>query len=299
MVPVAALACCVAFALAWYMPGPFAVVSTMSIVVATVRASDIARTLPTAMPRRRFLLTLLFLERHPLDAPRPQVQLAPKWRVARGAALLTLCLGLNLASRAARPWELCPYLHDLLLALELGLGYLGSVELITPLARRLGLTELSIHVDGLAPGFLWSRSLRRFWGQNWNRPTSGMLRRGVFDAVGGRRRLTLAVLATFFVSGLFHGPSLALAAGGALRPACLWLAALGTAWFVVHGLGCLLEGALNRGRGRRWVGRAVFYATFLVTVPCYPAPFFIALGLHGRTIDEATPVILLRWAGLV
>lgn len=299
MVPVALLVCATIFWLAWFAPGPLIVVSAMAIAAGVVRASDLSRTLPPEFSRSRFTRTFLFLARHPLEPRRPEVALTPAWRVARGVLILAAAGGLEVLGRTTEPWRLCPYLHDLLLAAELGLAFLGWVEVFTPLARKLGLNEFLIFFEGLAAGFAWSRSLRNFWGGNWNRPTSGTLRRGVFDAVGGRRRLVCSILAVFLASGLMHGPQLAFAGGGAQRVAWIWLAVLGTAWFVVHGVACLLEGVINRGRRRRWVGRVFFYVTFLLTIPFYPAPFFIAFGVHGRTVDEATPVILLRWAGLL
>ncbi|MFC1705349.1 hypothetical protein ACFL59_00825 [Planctomycetota bacterium] len=299
MVPVTLLAVALNFYLAWFMPGGLAVVFSMAIAGAVVRASDLSRSVPLEASRKSFVLTLYFLARHPRDPTRPRVGLAPVWRVARGVVLLAAFAGLNALAIATEPWKICPYLHDLILAVQLGLGYLGSVDVISPLARRLGLTELLLVFEGVGPGFAWSRSLRSFWGDEWNRPVSGMLRRGVFEAAGGSRRIALSLLAVFLASGLMHGPQLAFAADGAQRAAWIWLAILGTCWFVAHGVGCLLEGVYNRRICRPWVGRVFFYATFLLTIPCYPAPLAIALGVHGRTVDEATPVVLLRWAGVL
>jgi hypothetical protein len=283
------------FVLLWDQPGVIPVLLTMALAGATLRAGDLGRTLPPEASRVEHLGVWTFLRRHPLDPDRPVPPLAPGLRVARGAALILTAGGLIVLGREVKPWELHPYLDDLWAAVELALLAVGNVELLSPLLTRLGIGELLLTVEGFHPGLAWSRSLRQFWSDRWNRPTSACLRRAVFDPAGGRRRLASAILATFVVSGLLHAPQLLLA-GPERRPWAI-LAAGTLLFFVLHGLGCLLEGLVARGR-RRWLGRLTFYGTFLVTLPLYPAPLFLALGVHGRPLETATPLVVLRALGL-
>jgi hypothetical protein len=298
IVPLMLAANVLLYALFWETPGAVPVALAMALAGGTLRANDLAQSLPTDTPRGQFLRVWFFLARHPKDPPRPSPELAPALRAGRGLALVGLGVGALLLGNQVQLWQTQPYLDDLWMAAELGLVYLGTVELASPLAHRAGVTEHLLLVEGLSPRFLIAPSLRTFWSSEWNRPVSGALRRGVFDPLGGRRRLGLGLLGVFLASGLLHGPPLLLAAGGAQRRLWCVLALTSTAFFVLHGLVCLLEGALARGR-RRWLGRLSFYATFLLTLPLYPAPLFVVFGAHGRPVESSTPLVLLRWAGLL
>lgn len=287
--------CLLPYPLLGSSPGIVAVVLAMAGGGQLVRVIDAAVSFPEAT-RKQFLLFLFFLMRHPSRDARPDVRTPPARRFARGLALFALWAVLALWGRRLRLWTWAPYLDDLWLAVEFSVFFLANVEVVTPIARRLGVHELLLSVDGLMPDFAGSPSLRVFWGRRWNPPVHNMLRRAVFVPLDGRRRPVRATLAVFAVSGLLHAVPLLL--GGADR--LLWLALAGgaLAFFLLHGAGVLIEGLLPRRLRQRWPARAVVYGTFLATLPLYPAPLFALAGVHGRPVESLTPVLVARALGL-
>jgi hypothetical protein len=282
------------YPLFWDHTGFFAVALAMTAAGHLVRAFDAVFGFPEAS-RKQSLLFMLFLIRHPTRDLRRKLTTPPLRRSARG--LLSLAAGFALLGlgQRAQIWRWAPYLDDLLMAAELGVVFLGSVDLITPIARRFGLDELLLFVDALTPDFAWSPSLRVFWGSRWNSPVHNMLRRGVFTPLGGRRRVASATLVVFGVSGFMHAVPMLL--GGEERLLWLGLAAGAMGFFVAHGLAVLAEGKLPKRLRKGAVGRFVVYGTFLATLPLYPAPLFALAGVHGRPIESATPVLLARALG--
>jgi hypothetical protein len=165
---------------------------------------------------------------------------------------------------------------------------MGLVDLITVVAGTLGLKQFL--VDGIAPGFVWSPSLSVFWATEWNRPTAGVLRRGIFLPSGGRRARARGVVLVFLASGVMHAAPIVL--GGTNRLVWAWLAGGTLAFFVIQAIGVLVDAALRR-RG----GRPLLVAVFALSLPLYPAPLAIAFGVDGRPPQSATIVIAAHAIG--
>lgn len=281
--------------LMWETPGFAAVALAMLAAGHLVRIADAVLSFPHAT-RRQFVLFLLFLIRHPTGDRRPEPSASPRMRIARGLVLHLVAFALFALGYRLRLWTWAPYLDDLWMAAELSCLYLAGVELLSPLARRLGIREFLIFVDALAVDFAWSPSLRAFWSSRWNLPVGNLLRRAFFLPLSGDRRRTLrATLIVFLVSGLMH--SVPLLVGGPDRVLWAWLAVGALAFFLVHGLVTIAEGTLPRPSRRGLLDRSVFFATFLLTLPLYPAPLFQAMGVHGRPPEALTPVVIARALG--
>lgn len=282
------------YGLVWETPGLVAVLLAMGAAGHLLRAVDAVLGFPEAS-RREFALFLAVFLRHPTRDRRTESSAAPGLRVARGLALVAASLGLVALGARLRPWTWSPWLDDLWMAAELGCLFLGLVELVSPLARRLGIGEAVLFVEGLALDFAWSPSLGAFWSVRWNLPVANMLRRACFVPLGGSRRLVRATLGVFLVSGLVHAGPMLL--GGLDRALWAWLAAGTLAFFLIHGLVVALESALPRAWRRGPVGRVTFLATFLLTLPLYPAPLLQLMGVHGRPVEALTPVVIARTLG--
>jgi Membrane bound O-acyl transferase family len=296
VVALAVLLNVVAYWAMWETPGFVAVALAMAAAGHLVRITDAVLGFPEAT-RKQFALFLGFLIRHPTRDRRFEPSADPRLRFARGLVLHVVVVGLFVLGNRLRLWTWAPYLDDLWMAAELGCFYLAWVELLSPLARRLGIREFLLCVDGLAVDFAWSPSLRVFWGSRWNLPVSNLLRRAFFVPLGGGRRIVRATLVVFLVSGLMH--AVPLLVGGEDRVLWAWLAVGALVFFLVHGLVVLGEGAMPRWLRRRGsLGRVVVYATFLLTLPLYPAPLFVLIGVHGRPVESLTPVVIARALGL-
>ena len=112
-----------------------------------------------------------------------------------------------------------------------------------------------------------SRSLRTFWGRRYNRIVSSFLKTSVFQPVHKRSASpTLAALATFVVSGLFH-VHIVLAVFDDMSfaiPTFLF--------FLIHGVACCVETQV-KVQVPEHVGWLLTHAFILLTAPMMLRPF--------------------------
>jgi D-alanyl-lipoteichoic acid acyltransferase DltB (MBOAT superfamily) len=109
-----------------------------------------------------------------------------------------------------------------------------------------------------------------FW-RRWNRPAQSFFREYVFDYVGGRRRMRLAIMATFAVSALGHEYIFSIAAGR--------VQGYQTAFFLIHGLAAV---ATLRVRPRGWHRVPWMIATLAFVI--------VTSVLFGVSLNEIVPV---------
>jgi uncharacterized protein YhhL (DUF1145 family) len=263
-------------------PGWFPTVLGIPLWIHIVRSLDAANSNP-GLSRGQYLLYLVDLSRVPPgeESEPPPAGAAAK-RMARGLLLAGCGGGLYVLGAHLEVWREHPYLDDLLILVEAGVFFTAITDVVAGAWGLLKIPAPNPH----DPTFFLARSLRDFWGNRWNRCFSGSLRRAAFDPVRrGRQRRALAVFLTFVLSGLVHGPALALASAD--RRAAFLLAVAGTGFFLVHGLAVLLESSLPR-RLRRSTGRLTLFGVFALTAPLYPATGTASFGWHGRPFEQAT-----------
>ncbi len=239
-------------------------------------------------------LYCLWLRTHPSEDRQTPSRRAWLVRGLRGALLCSGTVALFALGRQLRLWQLHPLADDALSALELATGFMGGVDIFTFLAWTAGIRTFL--VDGLDPWFALAPSLGAFWATRWNRPTAGVLRRGIYVPCGGHHAPLRGVLLVFLACGLMHAAPILL--GGTDRVLWGWLAAGTLAFFLLHAAGLVVEGALGRHGRHGVLGRVILLGVFAVSLPLYPAPLTIALGLHGRPPETATLLALLRALGL-
>ena len=278
----------------WCSPGGTAVVASMYGFQVLLRALDARVTFrvapgvpPTLRSGVEYALYCLWHRTHPSEdrLVKRTSSRARAVRVARGVTLLATVLALWSVGGRAELWRHHPYLEDILVAAELALGLMGLVDIITFVAATFGLKHFL--VDGIGPGFAWSSSLSVFWATTWNRPTAGVLQRGIFVPVGGRRARVRGVLLVFLACGVMHAAPILL--GGEDRVAWAWLAVGTLAFFLIQAVGVLVDAAFRR-RG----GRPLFVAVFALSLPLYPAPLAIAFGIDSRPPESATLIVAAR-----
>jgi alginate O-acetyltransferase complex protein AlgI len=125
-----------------------------------------------------------------------------------------------------------------------------------------------------------STSLAEFWGVRWNRIVSGWLREVIFQPLARRAGATVAMLAVFFYSGLFHETFSFIAEGGYGLPML---------YFLIQGAGVWVEGRRGFRRlllRRPWLGRTW---TFAVVVG--PA----ALMINPWVVESIVMPLLREW----
>jgi hypothetical protein len=112
-----------------------------------------------------------------------------------------------------------------------------------------------------------SRDLAEFWGRRWNRFIGRTIALDVYAPVKARVGRVAAVLAAFFMSGVFHELLFGLPA---------WSDGRYVAFFLAHGVATLALGALVAGRrgrrpgkGRRLAALALSWAVLLATAPLF------------------------------
>ncbi len=292
-VAVAAFPAVCSLAIFWRPPGPVGVLVSMWAFLFLLRALD-ARVTRRDGSSLDHALYCLWLRTHPSEdrpAPRRKAWLV---RGLRGAILCSITVALVALGRHLRPWQRHPLADDALSAIEVATGLMGVVDIFTFLAWRFGIRTFL--VDGLDPRFPLAPSLGAFWATRWNRPAAGVLRRGIYVPCGGRRAPLRGVLLVFLASGLMHAAPILL--GGTDRVLWAWLAAGTLAFFVLHAAGVIVEGALGRHGRHGILGRAILVGVFAVSVPLYPAPLAIVLGLHGRPPGTASVLAIPRALGL-
>jgi hypothetical protein len=273
----------VALLVLWHDPRPEWVVLSTGCWVHIVRSLDAAasnRGLSRGAYLRYVIYPLEVPESEQLENPPPRTELG--LRILRGLILLGVGHQLVVLGYRVEPWQIHPYLDDLWITLELAVMATALFDLAYAIPVGLwAIPAPSLH----DPTFFVSRSLREFWGKRWNRVFGGSLRRAVFLPLGGRHRLVLAVLATFFVSGLVHGLPFAFASTN--RGLCAILGLAAVLCFVLHGLGALLEGALPQ-RVRHRMGRALLFGVWAITIPLFPGTAGPCIRHHNRPLHDAT-----------
>jgi hypothetical protein len=113
-----------------------------------------------------------------------------------------------------------------------------------------------------------STTLTEFWGRRWNRAVSGWLHDNLFLPLARRRRATLGICAAFAGSTALHF-------WFAWVPLDAFAGALMASFFVVHGVGLLLErrvGVANWGLSARRAWTAGWI--------CVPSPLFVEPALR-------------------
>lgn len=273
------------YPLLWGAPGGVAVVVAMVSLLVMLRALDARASF--GGDRVRYALYCHWLEPHPTEAERRSGPIGV--RLVRAVACAAATAGLLAVAVRTEVWRSAPYLDDLLGATGTGLAFVAIVDGVTVGSAVAG--RPFFLVDGVAPGFAASRSLATFWSRDWNRPTAGVLNRGVFGPLSGRRQRARGVLAVFLACGVMH--ALPLVLGGRDRALWAWIAAGSLLFFVAHAVGVLVSGAvpaLRRGAG----GRLWLLAVFAATAPLYPSALLIALGLGTRPPASYTPLVVLR-----
>jgi alginate O-acetyltransferase complex protein AlgI len=113
-----------------------------------------------------------------------------------------------------------------------------------------------------------STTLAEFWGRRWNRAVSGWLHDNLFVPLARRRRPTLGICAAFAGSTALHF-------WFAWIPLDVFAGLLMASFFVVHGVGLLLErhiGVHHWGLGARRAWTAAWIAV--------PSPLFVEPALR-------------------
>jgi alginate O-acetyltransferase complex protein AlgI len=161
-------------------------------------------------------------------APRQMEVAVSEWAVA---ALMTVC-------GAALLWGVIPQLHAFPAVAIGGLGFAGLIlflhfglfHLLALAWRRAGVgVEPIMHMPLLAT------SLADFWGQRWNRAYRRVSYDWFFRPAVNRFGLVSGTLVAFFASGIIHDLVVSVPAGAGYGGP--------TAYFVIQGLGLLLERA--------------------------------------------------------
>lgn len=143
--------------------------------------------------------------------------------------------------------------------------HFGTFHLLALLWRTRG-----IAARPLMNAPVLATSLTEFWGRRWNAAFHELVHRYLFRPLHRRVGAAGAVLAVFAVSGVIHDLVISVPArAGYGKP---------TAYFLLHGLGVLLErSAFGRrvGLGRGWRGRTFALAVAVLPVGWLFHPEFI------------------------
>lgn len=140
---------------------------------------------------------------------------------------------------------------------------------------------IGIHVSPIMRFPLLAKSLGDLWGNRWNLGFSVPARRYVFRPLVRRRGTAFALMGVFLVSGMLHEIVISIPAGGGYG--------LPTLYFLIQGLGCLVE---------RKIRSEKFVRTFTFVVAITPVgllfhppfihnvmlPFLEALGIIGKAM---------------
>ena len=140
----------------------------------------------------------------------------------------------------------------------------GSIDLVASL-HQVGYRLAGYSVPRLHDHPILSRNLNEFWGRRWNLLVHDLMSRYAFRPLVRRGYGRLGLFAGFLLSALLH----------------MWITVvpLGIAWslsmasyFVIQGVGILLERPLSVGRWRPIVGRAWTVAWTLLPAPLLLEP---------------------------
>ncbi|KAI3851159.1 hypothetical protein MKX03_021517 [Papaver bracteatum] len=165
--------------------------------------------------------------------------------------------------------------------------FLGLLSLViyAVLARLL----LDVDVDSPFGNYVFlSTSFSDFWGKRWNVMTSRILKSIVYEPVRhvikGSWGVYIAILVTFFVSGLMHE----LLIFYVFRKQPCWDVLV---FFVLHGIGAAVENKLKRFPTRKWqlnrMWSILLMDGFLVCSSfALLFPFFDRLNFPEKVIEE-------------
>lgn len=281
----------IVYPLLWQWPGVGAVVVGMGTLLIYLRALD-AHASFAGNESDRYALYCHWLLPHNSEHKDIEPIDKRQIRFVRGCLFVLFAMGLLTLGKQLELWRTYPYLDDLIMALELGFGFVGTIEIITVVCMSLGVQFFL--VDSFSADFALAPSLREFWTKWWNRPTSGVLNRGIFLPSGGKRNRIRGLMLVFFACGLMHAAPLILAG----EERMIWFVlALGTmGFFMIHALALSFEHLLPRKYRKGLFARVYFYLVMAISLPLYPSPGLIAFGAHNRPPETAT---ILRLTGFV
>lgn len=281
----------IVYPLLWQWPGFMAVAIGMATILVYLRALD-AHASFSGDERQRYALYCHWLLPHDSEIRLADSLNKRLFRLLRGVLFVLFALGLLSLGKQLELWREYPYLDDVMMAFELGFGFVGVIEVITVVFMSLGIQHFL--VDSFSANFFLAPSLRDFWTKWWNRPTSGVLNRGIFLPSGGRSNRVRGLMLVFFACGLMHAAPLVLAGEQRLLWFILALATMG--FFMIQAVALSLEHLLPRKYRKGVFARAYFYLVMLIALPLYPSSAMIALGAHNRPPETAT---ILRLTGLL
>ncbi|KAG2398200.1 Acyl-CoA--sterol O-acyltransferase [Vigna angularis] len=166
------------------------------------------------------------------------------------------------------------------------------LEIILAVVAAAAKTLLGMELEPQFKNPLLSTSLQDFWGRRWNLMVTSILRPTVYEPtmkaalkiVGPTWAPLPAVMSTFVVSGLMH--ELILFYMGRSEPTFRM-----TGFFLLHGLGLMVEIALKRALTGRW--RLPRFLSGLLTLVFFMAtcfslflPEFIRCRIQVRAVEE-------------
>ena len=273
----------IVYPLLWQWPGFIAVVIGMGTLLIYLRVLD-AHASFSGDERQRYALYCHWLLPHGSEIKLADPLNKRLFRFVRGVLFVLAALAMLSLGAQLELWREYPYLDDLMMAFELGFGFVGVIEIITVVFMTLGIQHFL--VDSFSANFVLAPSLRDFWTKWWNRPTSGVLNRGIFLPSGGRRNRVRGLMLVFFACGLMHAAPLVLAGEQRLVWFILALATMG--FFMIQAVALSLEHVLPRKFRKGMFARAYFYLVMLIALPLYPSSAMIALGAHNRPPETAT-----------
>jgi hypothetical protein len=207
----------------------------------------------------------------------------PARRLARAAELGVAgavgCVALLWIGSLVRLWRFSPYLDDLYICLEVGVGSMGMNNLIIAAAAATGRS-----VVGLQQRPALSASLAELWAVRWNRLVGRNLDRGFFRPLSRRGHPQLGLLAAFAASGVMHLVPVFAATpyAAAVRPA-----ASVALFFALQPPLILAERVLGWHRPpppgpALTAARIRTAAIFVLLTPLLLGPFADICGVHGR-----------------
>lgn len=281
----------IVYPLLWQWPGFMAVAIGMGTLLIYLRALD-AHASFAGNESDHYVLYCHWILPHDTEIKVADPLNKRLIRFVRGCLFILFALALLSLGKQLELWREYPYLDDLMMAFELGFGFVGVIEVITVVLMSLGLQHFL--VDSFSADFVLAPSLRDFWTKWWNRPTSGVLNRGIFLPAGGRRKRVRGLMLVFFACGLMHAAPLVLAGEQRMIWFILALATMG--FFMIQAVALSLEHVFPRKFRKGMFARAYFYLVMLIALPLYPSSAMIALGAHNRPPESAT---ILKLTGFI
>ena len=274
----------------WQSPGIVAVGIGMITLIIFLRALDANASFSENKPDR-YAFYCHYLLPHSSECKQAESVNKRLIRFLRGCLFILISVGLLSLGKQIELWRTYPYLDDLMMAFELSFGFVGMIEIITVIFMSLRMQFFL--TDSFSADFILAPSLRSFWNEWWNRPISGVLKRGIFYPSGGKRNRMQGLLLVFFACGLMHAAPLMLAGEQKILWLILALGSLG--FFMCQAIALCVEHFMPRKFRKGLFARIYFYLVMLVSLPLYPAPALIAMGAHNRPAETATILRLINF----